>query len=221
MSEAITVYLVRHGQTYFNKFNKMQGWSDSPLTEAGIQGAKTAAQRLQQLTFNRAYSSDTTRAMKTCDLILGRNLNTKVPYTTTPFFREVFYGYFEGEDSYKTWYAVGAPHGAKTFAEIISKYNIDASKNFMHEIDPFHDAETATQYWTRLGKGFKLLREQNQPGDKVLLVSHGTTIRSIVEKFGEKQFDTTVAPANASVTKIKLTPTGIKVVYYNHLEQID
>ena len=35
-TKGITVYLVRHGQTWFNHFNKMQGWSDSPLTENGI-----------------------------------------------------------------------------------------------------------------------------------------------------------------------------------------
>ncbi|WP_125606078.1 histidine phosphatase family protein [Lapidilactobacillus bayanensis] len=219
--KTITVYLVRHGQTYFNKFNKMQGWSDSPLTPAGIDGAKEAAERLKHLTFTHAYSSDTTRAMHTCEIILGKNMNTVVPYTTTAFFREVFYGYFEGEDSAKTWYLVGAPHGARSFKELISKYNIDASKDFMNDADPFHDAETATQYWTRLSKGFKMLREQNLNGDNVLLVSHGTTIRSIVEKFGAGRFDATIAPRNASVTKILLTDQGIEVVYYNRLEAIN
>lgn len=216
--KTITVYLVRHGQTYFNKFNRMQGWSDSPLTAAGIAGAEEAAERLKHLTFTHAYSSDTTRAMRTCEVILGKNMNTTVPYTTTPFFREVFYGYFEGADSAQTWYEVGAPHGAPSFKELVAQYGIDKSKDFMNAIDPFHDAETATQYWTRIGKGFKMLREQNRNGDNVLLVSHGTTIRSIVEKFGQCRFDVTVAPRNASVTKIQLTDQGIDVLSYNQLK---
>lgn len=33
----LKLYFVRHGQTIFNKYNRMQGWSDSPLTEKGTQ----------------------------------------------------------------------------------------------------------------------------------------------------------------------------------------
>ena len=39
-------YLVRHGQTYYNIYNKLQGWSNSPLTEKGKQDAKNAGERL-------------------------------------------------------------------------------------------------------------------------------------------------------------------------------
>lgn len=35
-----TIYLMRHGQTYFNLWHKIQGWVDSPLTEEGINLAK-------------------------------------------------------------------------------------------------------------------------------------------------------------------------------------
>lgn len=35
-----TIYLMRHGQTYFNLWHKIQGWVDSPLTEEGINQAK-------------------------------------------------------------------------------------------------------------------------------------------------------------------------------------
>lgn len=38
-----TLYLMRHGQTLFNKRRKNQGWYDSPLTELGIRQAKTVA----------------------------------------------------------------------------------------------------------------------------------------------------------------------------------
>lgn len=34
-----TIYVVRHGQTYMNLYTKMQGWSDTPLTQKGIDGA--------------------------------------------------------------------------------------------------------------------------------------------------------------------------------------
>ena len=37
-----TFYLMRHGQTRFNVQGRIQGACDSPLTEEGIEQAKTA-----------------------------------------------------------------------------------------------------------------------------------------------------------------------------------
>ncbi len=34
---SFTVYLVRHGSTMLNSFNRMQGWIDSDLSDEGIQ----------------------------------------------------------------------------------------------------------------------------------------------------------------------------------------
>lgn len=85
-------------------------------------------------------------------------------------------------------------------------------------MDATGDAESATEYWTRLAKGFKWLREQARDGDKVLMVSHGTTIRSIVDKFGEKKFDIMHSPLNGSITTIQLTEEGITVLDYNNSE---
>lgn len=214
--KTVNVYLIRHGQTYFNKYNKMQGWSDSPLTPAGIAGAHTVGERLSHMTFTHAYSSDTTRAQHTMDIILSHNLNTTIPYKTTPLFREQFYGYFEGADSAQTWYAIAMPHGQRNFGSLLQHHSLDETKDFMHAADPFHDAENAVTYWTRLMKGFKMLREKNRHGDNVLLVSHGTTIRSITDKFGKGQFPVEESPKNASITKLQLTDSGITVVYYNN-----
>ena len=38
-------HLVRHGQTYFNLYNIMQGWSNSPLTESGDADADKDGER--------------------------------------------------------------------------------------------------------------------------------------------------------------------------------
>lgn len=214
--KTVTVYLVRHGQTWFNVFGKMQGWSDSPLTDKGIADAHRAAAMLSHITFTHAYCSDTMRARNTAETILAKNFNTNVQLTVTKYFREQFYGSFEGLDSLATWYAVGGKHGVHSFKEIITKFGVDASKDFMHDADPFGAAEDALTYWNRLQKGFKQLRADNRDGDNVLLVSHGTTIRSIVDKFGKEDgFSALESPINGGVTKIALTDTGIKVLSYN------
>ncbi|KRK34629.1 histidine phosphatase family protein [Loigolactobacillus bifermentans] len=216
----ITVYFVRHGQTYFNRYNRMQGWADSPLTEKGILDAESTGKRLAQIHFDRAYSSDTTRARSTAQLILNANQASEVAKPQDiPYFREQFYGYFEGEPSNQAWHMAGAPHGAGSFGEIVTKYSIDKSKDFMKAADPFHDAENSTEYWARLLLGFDLLRKENQPGDHILLVSHGTTMRSIVAKYGDGQYDVTKSPRNGCVTKLLINENGIEIAYYNRIDE--
>ena len=51
------IYIVRHGQTYINRYDKMQGWCDTPLTDEGIQGAKDAGKALSEVPFDIAISS--------------------------------------------------------------------------------------------------------------------------------------------------------------------
>lgn len=218
--KTVTIYLVRHGQTYLNRYQRMQGWCDSPLTPKGIEDAHAAGKRLQNVTFDHCYSSDRGRAIHTAEIILSHNINTHIPFSKTELFREEFYGYYEGEDSGKTWYAAGGPHGCKTYADIIDQYCLDATKDFVKAADPFGDAESATEYWTRLGKGFKWLRDHSSDGDRVLMVSHGTTIRSIADKFGKGKVQAKMAPLNGSITTIQLTDTNVSVLNYNDVDSI-
>ena len=65
-----TIYLVRHGQTIINKYDKIQGWCDTPLTDKGIADAKHAGEVLKNIPFDIALSSDLGRAVDTCDYII-------------------------------------------------------------------------------------------------------------------------------------------------------
>ena len=49
------IYIVRHGQTYINRYNKMQGWCDTPLTEPGIEGAEQAGEALKEVSLILLY----------------------------------------------------------------------------------------------------------------------------------------------------------------------
>ena len=42
-----TLYLMRHGQTLFNKRHRIQGWCDAPLTDLGVYQAQVAGQYLK------------------------------------------------------------------------------------------------------------------------------------------------------------------------------
>ncbi|MCW3778209.1 histidine phosphatase family protein [Levilactobacillus namurensis] len=218
MDKQITLYVVRHGQTYFNIYNKLQGWSNSPLTEAGIADAQQAGDRLKTVPFAAAYCSDTTRAEQTARTILAANQSTPAPkLTTSPFFREEFYGYYEGTDMAQAWYLAGAPHGVPTFKDIESTYSIGKAKDFLKEADPFRQAENNQEYWARVDQGFDLIRQNPylKDGDQVLMISHGNTLLSLMERYGQGKYDLSVRPANGSLTKLLLTPDDIQVLSYN------
>ena len=41
-----TIYLVRHGETEWNRARRYQGWSDSPLTVRGLAQAEAIGKKL-------------------------------------------------------------------------------------------------------------------------------------------------------------------------------
>ncbi|WP_290033198.1 histidine phosphatase family protein [Ligilactobacillus cholophilus] len=211
-----TIYLTRHGQTMINKYRRLQGWCDSPLTEKGIADAKIAGKHLSEIKFDAAYSSDTLRAMKTRDFILSENQN-EIPQTFELMnFREQNFGYFEGADAGQTWTMAGLPHDAKTYYEIIDKLGFAATRDLLHETDPFHDAENDKTFVTRINQGFDYLRKHHQNGENILLVSHSLTIRTIVNQFAPKYNAPVNGPQNGSITKLKVSDNDVIVEYYNH-----
>ncbi len=64
--------LARHGQSEWNLKNLFTGWKDPGLTDLGVQEARTAGQRLKEMgvQFDVAFTSDLSRAQRTCKLIL-------------------------------------------------------------------------------------------------------------------------------------------------------
>ncbi len=210
------IYIVRHGETYINRYNKMQGWCDTPLTEKGIVGAEQVGKVLKDIPFDIALSSDLKRASDTCDIIIKHNTNhDEIQHIATPFFREHFYGYFEGMDSDAAWQMISGPHGYTSHAEMLKNESLDTVKDWIKEADPFHDAENAHEYWQRLDKGFKLI-SQLDGAENILLVTHGFTIHSIADRYGD--FEIKKRPRNASITIMNMTDKEMKIVSYDKLK---
>lgn len=213
---ANVVYFVRHGQTFFNQYHRMQGWSDTPLTDKGLADAKNAGKALAHLDFDYLFSSDLKRAVDTANLLLENHPTAKVSAPITdPAFREEFFGYFEGADDAQSAIMVGAPDKFVNFREIIHQYGLPKMQNMIAESDPFHDAENHDQFWHRLEKGFDRLRALPD-GSVSVVVSHGMTISAIVDRFGDGDY--TEAPMNGSITKLTLTKQSTQVNFYNQLQ---
>lgn len=114
------------------------------------------------------------------------------------------------------WYNAGAPHGCKTFKDIVTKYSIGQAKDWLKEADPFRDAENNEEYWQRMGKALNLICSTDLPdGANVLWVSHGNTLLSLVERYGEGKYDVTVRPKNGSLTLATLIDDSLIINEYN------
>ncbi|MEJ8325153.1 2,3-diphosphoglycerate-dependent phosphoglycerate mutase GpmB [Kosakonia sacchari] len=65
----LQVYLVRHGETQWNAERRIQGQSDSPLTEKGEKQAWQVAERAKALGITHVIASDLGRTRRTAEII--------------------------------------------------------------------------------------------------------------------------------------------------------
>ena len=63
------IWITRHGQTALNKQKLMQGLTDEPLNETGIQQAKEAKKKIGDIHFDAVYASPLQRAIQTASII--------------------------------------------------------------------------------------------------------------------------------------------------------
>lgn len=88
------LYMVRHGETDWNKARKIQGQVDIPLNEFGRHLAAETGKGLADIPFGLCISSPLLRATETARLILG---GRNVPVITDERIEEMAFGVWEGK----------------------------------------------------------------------------------------------------------------------------
>ena len=88
-----TFYLVRRGVTEWNKIGRLQGHTDIPLSELGIEQASKLASHIEKLNPDVIYTSPLQRALQTATLA-NSTLNKKI--LSDPRLMEVKLGLIEG-----------------------------------------------------------------------------------------------------------------------------
>ena len=100
LKPGVTLYLVRHGETDWNKDQRYQGQTDIPLNETGRAQAARNGEILKSLMPGIAsadfISSPLSRAIETMEILRrGLGLDVKA-YRLEPKLLEVHYGHWEG-----------------------------------------------------------------------------------------------------------------------------
>ncbi|WP_334329545.1 histidine phosphatase family protein [Companilactobacillus sp. HBUAS59699] len=210
------VYFVRHGQTIFNVISRMQGWSDTPLTEQGIDDLKVTGKYLENTKFDAIYSSDLKRAVDTAEIIKKENREDPPEIRVSDNFREIFFGFFEGSEAAKTWNMLGKPYGCNTQNEVAQKYSIEFARNILKDADPKHWAENCEDLGVRIDRAFKQLLKENDDDSRVLVVTHGAYIETLLLKYFKSFFgDSRAFPENGSISIIKLTNNNVELNKFN------
>lgn len=90
----LELWLIRHGETEWNRQGRIQGHSDNPLNDLGRAQARALGGRLAVERFDRIYSSDLGRAIETARLAFPDHA-----IETDVRLREVSAGVLEGKVS--------------------------------------------------------------------------------------------------------------------------
>ena len=198
------LYIARHGKTMFNTIGRAQGWSDSPLTEAGERGIHELGIGLRQagIQFQQAVSSDSGRTIQTMGIVLEElGLTGKIPYRYDKRIREWCFGSFDGA------------YDGELFMGVLPRvFRVD---DFHHlslmelaegivEVDTAGWAESWETLRDRILDGFTVIAKdvESQGGGNAIVVSHGMTISTLIYLIDPKAFKELVLD-NGSVTVIE------------------
>jgi broad specificity phosphatase PhoE len=158
MSEPVTFYFVRHGESEANAAHRFAGRTDSPLTERGRQQAEAAADALASVKFDRIVTSPLSRCRDTALIIARRH---QLPVDLEPDLMEIDVGE-------KT----GMP-----FDEVrgLPEWSDDGFVAWPR-------GETLDQVLSRAHRVITRIAEESA-GERVLVVGHGGVTRILMSHF--------------------------------------
>lgn len=212
---ASTIYFIRHGQTYFNCFARLQGWSDTPLTAQGKEDAVKIGQKLSSLKVDYLFSSDLKRAIDTAKIVIAQNhQSTMAKPVAKEIFREVFYGSFEGHSNEEgaIWASrLGGKH-FRRIGQLVNQFGVEESHDLLKRADPAHLAEGSRELNHRVGQIMKFLRSLGD-GKTIIVATHGSIIQYLASKIdGQKTYPNL---DNGAMMKLTVSDRDAKVVAYN------
>ena len=158
-----TWYLVRHGETEWNRTGQMQGHTGVSLSAVGRRQATRLAARLRSVEFSAVYCSDLPRAAETARIIAaGRDL----AISDESDLREFSYGEWEG----------------LTLEEVETRYpgtlaeRIKAGGNLGWTAP---GGESAVEALLRVRRFSARASASHDPGENILVVGHGGSLRAL------------------------------------------
>ena len=212
-----TLVLLRHGESTWNKENRFTGWTDVDLTEKGRLEATESGRLLKEggYTFDVAYTSVQTRAIRTLHLALDELGLLWIPVIKNWRLNERHYGALQGLNKAET----AEKHGDAQVKVWRRSYDIPPPP--LTPDDPRHPSNDpryaglstdelplSESLKDTVSRFLPYWRDTIAPdirtGRKVLIAAHGNSLRALV-KYLDSVPETDIVELNI--------PTGIPLVY--------
>jgi probable phosphoglycerate mutase len=190
------LYLLRHGETDWNRERRAQGQQESRLTDEGRQQARDLGKRLATQPLDLIYCSSSLRTRETADLAFA---DREMPIQYCDKLREIRMGDWEGRlyDDIRTQDAV----------------QFDA---FWHSPEDFlvNGAETFTELQHRaVSRVQEILNESEH--SHIAIVSHGAWIKAFLCAIEARPLNQLWLPPrmhNCSLSKIQINGLGKRTI---------
>ena len=213
----MTLVIIRHGESEWNKANLFTGWTDVDLSETGRAEAIESGRALaaEGLDFDLCYTSYLKRAIHTLNIVLDEIDRAWLPVVKAWQLNERHYGALQGlnksetaakygEDQVKIWrrsYDTRPPaleQGDERDAHSQPAYrDVDPADIPMCECLK----DTVARTWPYFENE---ILPQMKAGKRVLIAAHGNSLRSLVMQFDKLSED--------EIVELNI-PTGIPLVY--------
>lgn len=169
---ATTLYLVRHGETDYNRNSIVQGRGvDAPLNERGRRQAKALAQRFASVHLDAIYTSPLQRAVATAEAV--RTYHPEVPFYQMADLEEMDWGQLEGK-----------PYAPPYDAQIRAIYEHWRAGDYDYSVP---GGESILDVQRRALRALETILSRHE-GESVLVVTHGRFLRillaSILPEYG-------------------------------------
>ena len=179
------LYLVRHGETDWNRQRRIQGLTDIPLNDTGREQARATGMLLTRRHWDAIYASPLSRARETAEIIAAE-VGLPEP-TLVDALVERNYGTAEGLDwlEVETQYPHGTAVPGRESREEVAARVIPALM------------ELATAH----------------PGESLLIVSHGGAIRAVLNEVEPAASHGTIT--NGSVHSFRLERGALRLIAFD------
>ena len=204
MQEPTRIIAIRHGETAWNIYTRIQGHLDIPLSANGRWQATRLADALRDEPIKAIYASDLTRAWETAEYIGQAH---RLAVVKEVGLRERDFGDFEG----------------KTFAEI--ELLLPEQSQRWRKRDPeFYPSggETLVTLRARVLEAAVRVAAQH-PGEQIALVGHGGVMDVLYRAATglDIQAPRTWTLSNAAINRVLWTPEGFTLVGWADTQHLD
>jgi len=159
------IFLVRHGETEWNRTGRFQGRCDIPLNDEGKRQVQATALALKDTAFATIYTSPLCRAMETAEIIRAYHL--EIPVIQEDGFIEMELGDFDGME---------ARHWMTTYADFAKAWRDNPGSVRM----PGPGGECLEEVQIRAMKALECICQAHDSGSILLVCSHNFVILSIL-----------------------------------------